>query len=365
MNATFKCMYTLCVLLILLATNINGLPAEILQNSGVVLHVSKSNVMGSPETLQIIQKIAEDINPQWLQFNIYFRQDNVTSSFVFNSPDKTPTDEAFITGVTTAINAGMKVMIKILMSVRDSDVFGGINLNPLDPDQWFESYTSNLLHFAQLSEQYGVSALAVATELPIMTAKYPDRWSKLISQVREEYSGIVTYASLIIEFFKIPFWQELDWIGIDAYFPLNSTSDVTPSLNEMTDRATFFYGRVQARLHGMNLANKTVIFTESGVPSYTGSIATPWLDFEDCSTVQSNNTAQASAFQAVFTAIARANFINGIFVYHVDLPKNQDYVGTSGWSCGFTFRNKPAYKIIASEFNSNGINNRLADLSRL
>eukprot|EP00029_Vermamoeba_vermiformis_P009419 TRINITY_DN4689_c0_g1_i1.p1 TRINITY_DN4689_c0_g1~~TRINITY_DN4689_c0_g1_i1.p1 ORF type:complete len:184 (-),score=1.24 TRINITY_DN4689_c0_g1_i1:255-806(-) len=172
MNATIKCIYTLCVLLILV-TNINGLPAEILQNSGVVVHVSKSHVMGSPETQQIIQQIAQDISPQWLQFNIYFRQDNVTSSFVFNSADKTPTDEAFITGVTTAINAGMKVMIKILMSVRDSDLYGGINLNPLNPDIWFESYTSNLLHFARISEQYGVSAIAVATELPIMTAKYP------------------------------------------------------------------------------------------------------------------------------------------------------------------------------------------------
>jgi hypothetical protein len=330
-----------------------GLPAEILQNSGVVLHVSKSDVMGSEETQKIIQSTATDINPSWVQFNIYFRQDNVTSSYVFNSDDKTPTDQAFKIGVTTAINAGMKVMVKILMSVRDSDLYGGINLDAKDPDVWFASYTSTLLHFVRLSEKYGVSAIAVATELPIMTAKYPDRWSDLISKVRQEFSGIVTYASLIIEFFKIQFWQDLDWIGIDAYFPLNSTSDVTPSLDEMTDRALFYYQRVEARLASMKLSNKTVIFTESGFPSYTGAIATPWLDFEDCSIVQSNNTAQASAFQAIFNAIPKLSFIKGIFVFHIDLPKNQDYVGTSGWSCGFSIRNKTAYSVVASAFENN------------
>jgi hypothetical protein len=45
--------------------------------------------------------------------------------------------------------------------------------------------------------------------------------------------GKLTYAANWDDFDKVPFWNELDYIGIDAYFPLSNAT--TPSVLELND----------------------------------------------------------------------------------------------------------------------------------
>jgi hypothetical protein len=53
------------------------------------------------------------------------------------------------------------------------------------------------------------------TELGNAIAKRPQYWSQLIVKIRK-YTGKLTYAANWDDFDKVPFWKELDYIGIDA-----------------------------------------------------------------------------------------------------------------------------------------------------
>jgi hypothetical protein len=63
-------------------------------------------------------------------------------------------------------------------------------------------------------------------------AKRPEYWSQLIKKIKKIYFKL-TYAANWDDFDKVPFWNELDYIGIDAYFPLSNAT--TPSVLELND----------------------------------------------------------------------------------------------------------------------------------
>jgi hypothetical protein len=55
------------------------------------------------------------------------------------------------------------------------------------------------------------------TELGIQSQKRLQYWAQLIVK-KKNIKGKLTYAANWDDFDK-PFWNELDYIGIDAYFP--------------------------------------------------------------------------------------------------------------------------------------------------
>ncbi len=49
-------------------------------------------------------------------------------------------------------------------------------------------------------------------------------------ELREVYNGQLTYAANWDEYKRIPFWEDLDFIGVDAYFPVSE--EKTPSIEQ-------------------------------------------------------------------------------------------------------------------------------------
>ena len=52
----------------------------------------------------------------------------------------------------------------------------------------------------------------------------------MILKIKEVYKGKLTYAANWDEFKRVPFWKALDYIGVDAYFPLSDKK--TPTVAE-------------------------------------------------------------------------------------------------------------------------------------
>jgi hypothetical protein len=102
-------------------------------------------------------------------------------------------------------------------------------------------------------------------------------WRELIQKVRGVYDGKLTYAANFDQYQQVGFWSELDFIGINAYFPLRERFDLDPSLFEATFRDSWL-GILDdlERFRRANDLEQPAIFTELGYRTRAGSTLDPW-----------------------------------------------------------------------------------------
>ena len=103
--------------------------------------------------------------------------------------------------------------------------------NEADWETWQASYRDFILRYARVAERAQAEMFCIGTEFSRLTTEKPEFWNDLIQSVREVYAGEITYAAnWYEEFEKIPFWDDLDYIGIQAYFPLTKKQNREKSL---------------------------------------------------------------------------------------------------------------------------------------
>jgi hypothetical protein len=138
-------------------------------------------------------------------------------------------------------------------------------------DAWFANYIPYAVHYARLAEASGVDQLAIGTEL-IASDLHADHWRRVVSHVRSEYAGTVTYAcnfwgdNLYGSAYtcqNVTWWDALDLIGVDAYFPIAKEFE-RPSYAEM---ARSWAPIVAAMRNLSQRYQKPLIFTEIGYTS--------------------------------------------------------------------------------------------------
>ena len=59
------------------------------------------------------------------------------------------------------------------------------------------------------------------THLNNRRARYEKYWRSLVTQVRAKYSGLVSYGANFDQFHEVGFWDALDVLAVNAYFPLS------------------------------------------------------------------------------------------------------------------------------------------------
>ena len=117
----------------------------------------------------------------------------------------------------------------------------------------------------------------------------------------------------------MPFWDDLDYIGIQAYFPLVETgtvskADRTPSVEEIVRG---WKGHLEAieRIHGK--FQKPVIITEIGYRSAIDAAVEPW-EWESSDTMATSEErlqAQANCYEAFFKAFSEREFFAGVYFW--------------------------------------------------
>jgi hypothetical protein len=230
----------------------------------------------------------------------WYQTDAEDSSIYPERPGRTATDEALLAAITQARSLGMRVTLKPHVDIVD----GGsrISITPIDEGEWFASYTDMILHYAAMAEEEGVEQFVVGTELG-GTSGNQSAWREVIAGVRDVYSRPITYAANHDEYEEIAFWDALDFIGVDAYFPLSEVpttviSDLTRAWEPIVaDMAEI------AELHG-----RRVVFTEVGYPSQEGATVQPYNP--SYSEVVSEGE-QAAAVEALITAVSGEPWFGG------------------------------------------------------
>jgi len=259
-------------------------------------------------------------------------------------------DSSWVQRLERVHNAGLKVFLKPhvwLHSPSDgkwrSDIFP---TTEQDWELWKEKYREFILRYARVAERGKVEMFCIGTEFTELTKEYPEFWRKLIEEVRTVYSGKLTYAAnWYKEYEQIAFWHDLDYIGVQAYFPL--TKKQNPSIEQLSKGWEEYTSTLQS------LAEKhqrKILFTEMGYKSTKDSAIEPWTWIEE-SNLDSTNVSmetQAHCYQAFYSTIWPQKWFAGVHIWQYNTAYENGY--RSLINQDFTPQGKPTEKIIAQGF---------------
>ncbi len=264
-------------------------------------------------------------------------------------------DEGLRITTQLAKENGIKVILKPHIWLRDSEGKwrGEIKMgSEEDWDKWFEEYSDFILHYAKLAEEEGIEMFCIGTELHQTCVERDEDWRELIRKIRSVYSGLLTYAANFSdEYQDILFWDELDYIGIQAYFPL--TNNENPSVEELKDGWSQHIKRMESFSRKYN---KPILFTEVGYKSTIDSGIEPWkwperrLHNEELDRIYSAQT-QANLYEALFSEVWDEPWLAGfhLWKWYPSRYSSSDK-NSSGKNIDFTPQNKPAEEVMSKWF---------------
>ena len=256
-------------------------------------------------------------------------------------------------GINDAHSRGLKIFLKPHL-----DLYTGEWRAAIQPDlAWFQAYAAMMSRYARLADSLNVDMLCIGSEFVVATQPhFTSEWRTLIASLRQVYAGKLTYAAnwngafdygvSQAEFEQVQFWNDLDYIGVDAYWPLTDfMTDPLPSFETARNRLAFQTMRIS------NVANtfgKPILITETGLQSVQGSLAQPWnYSLGSSPAAVQDLDAQDLYYRVVIEAIGKQSWCDGIFWW------NWESVPTPNAATNFTPRNKPAASSVRLWYQSN------------
>ena len=165
--------------------------------------------------------------------------------------------------------------------------------------QWFSSYRLFLEHYARLAAAIGASLFSVGVEFARLSA-HDEHWRELIAAARKIYPGPITYCACQgPEFEQLRFWDALDYIGLNNYYPLPDDLSTTGTVRRVE--------AVQRRF------GKPVIFAEAGFASLENCHRQPW----DETPRRISTGQQARCYEAVFRAFYHKPWFEGVYWWKI------------------------------------------------
>ena len=182
-----------------------------------------------------------------------------------------------------------------------------------DWQKWFDNYTAFILHYARVAEEARIDMLCIGTELYHPSTKYPGQWRQMIRSIRKVYSGKLTYAANFYkEFEQVTWWDALDYIGIQAYFPICTRDN--PSHRDLTDG---WRPHIQSIEKVYRTYQRPVIFTEIGYRNDQAAAREPWTwpSQLDRDSIIVDDALQARCYEAFFNQCWKADWMGGVFFW--------------------------------------------------
>ena len=299
---------------------------------GVVYTSWMGEELASPAsdfTLAYLKKIGFDT----VAIMIPAYQDDLDSEVIFTN-DKpggdTPTDEALIHAIKSCHKIGLRVMLKPHVDPRTDEA----RINIMPSEAWFDSFEEFTLRYARMAQENNVEIFSIGTELEATTFDaWSHRWNQVIDKVKEVYDGLLTYSANWTEYQEVPFWGRMDFIGLDAYFPLADNNE--PTLEDLKLAWEAVANDIEKWLKARKLTDKGVLLTEIGYPSADGAGRQPWVAVSNVEDQQE----QADCLQATFEVLEKRPWFKGYYIWQ--------YFPQERWSpLGFTVKGKKSEEVI-------------------
>jgi hypothetical protein len=201
---------------------------------------------------------------------------------------------------------------------------------------WWRTYRRYILHHALLARRAGADLFSVGVELS-RTMDREEEWRELIADVRLFFPGAVTYSgNWYGDLEQVRFWDRLDFIGIDAYFPLADSpqagrADLERGAEAIADRLA-----AASRRFG-----RPVLLTEVGFAARRAAWVAPHTEGGEFS-----EDDQALAYQALFKALDRRPWLAGTFVWKAFSAPGSDSEGEAD----FRFLGRKAERVVKAYY---------------
>ena len=252
--------------------------------------------------------------------------------------------KAVLRAIAQAHEKGLRVLLVPHLWVENGAWRGEID--PGDDaawERWAASYGAFLRSWAEVAREGRADKLAVGVELRSWaTTTRAASLVALVREVRGVYPGPLTYAANWDDAEETVIWGELDFIGVNAFFPLASESGAGPEKLLAGGRD------VAKRLGALSRHwGKPVVLTEFGYTTRPDPAVRPWEWPDRMANVVVDEAAQADAYAALLAPLIEETWLAGAFVWRLYADPD-DVSQEAEW--GFSPRGKQAELVLRDAF---------------
>jgi hypothetical protein len=304
----------------------------------------------SAEAAASLTSIQNQTNANWLALTYCSFQWSVDSSGPIYAKPSTPTSIQLSAIVNESKSRKLKIFFRPCIDPdwSNPETEGtwrgeiGRNFNTSDWDRWFGFYKAFITTQAALAQKLRVDMFSVGMEY-VVPSTQEAHWRSVVAAVRAVYRyGPITYCANHGNEGLVRWWDVVDEISVDAYYPL-APSSLSPTVTELVQA----WQPIVLSLAQLSVANgdKPINFGEIGYCSVTGANTDP----AHCGLLETkllNLTAQANLYSAFFEAVFPQPWFKGVFWW----AWVTDSSDGGPANVGFTPSGKPAAQIIAKYF---------------
>lgn len=262
--------------------------------------------------------MTERLSVNWTAIAFGALQDHPQATEIKFREEPTVTDEEVRSAIRKAKELKLNVCLKPVVNCANGTWRAHINFFdadvPCEPkwSDWFASYTAFILHYARIAEETGCEMFCVGCEM-VQTDRREKEWRQLIEDVRNVYSGIVTYNCDKYQENQVKWWDAVDVISSSGYYPIDAWEEQLNRIEKVVAKH-----------------NKPFFFMEAGCPSREGSQHLPndWglpgAPSED---------VQRQYYEAMFASCDKRDWVGGFMLWdwparlyeESDAAANDDY----------------------------------------
>jgi hypothetical protein len=219
-------------------------------------------------------------------------------------------------------------------------------IDPGGEQRWRDyqaSYRRFILAWADAAQTFGADGFSIGVECKSWSGRFGEYWTELIAEARAVFHGALTYSANWDEVEGVLFWDQLDWIGVNAFYPLASAPRASDRV--YAENA----GRALDSLLGFaTIVGKPSVLVEVGYTSRPDAAVEPWLWPDGMQGVAVDEREQARALAAITGAAAARPGVLGMFVwrYYANLD---DVSQEAAW--GFSPHAKLAESVLERVFS--------------
>lgn len=206
---------------------------------------------------------------------------------------------------------GLKVLVIPHLWVETSGWRG--EMDPGTPEAWARyhaSYRAFVLAWARDAAAAGADAFSIGVECKSWSGRFGAVWRALIEDVRAAFPGLLTYSANWDEAENVLFWDQLDLVGVNAFYPLAD--------HDGASDAEYRAGAERVAGTVADLADRLampILFVEVGYTTRANAAVQPWLWPDDMHDVVIDEHEQARALEAELEAFLPHRWFTGFFVW--------------------------------------------------